>query len=85
MPGLEELEVELEALRARNLEVEDLLREAGEAAAAVEAAKRLAEISDRPNKAPQKAKWLVDIISPIDDDLPKISRQIDRGGQTQLR
>ncbi|MGY8769390.1 MAG: tetratricopeptide repeat protein [Pirellulales bacterium] len=50
-----------------------------------EAAKRLAEISDRPNKAPQKAKWLVDIISPIDDDLPKISRQIDRGGQTQLR
>lgn len=42
MPGLEELEVELEALRARNLEVEDLLREAGEAAAAVEAAKRLA-------------------------------------------
>lgn len=49
------------------------------------AAQRLAEISDRPNKAPQKAKWLVDLISPIDDDIPKISQQIDRGGQAQLR
>lgn len=41
MPTVENLEVELEALRSRNAEVEDLLRAAGEASAAGEAAKRL--------------------------------------------
>jgi len=45
MPGVEDLEVELEALRSRNTEVEDLLRVAGEATAAGEAGMRL-EIED---------------------------------------
>ena len=41
MPSVEDLEAELEALRSRNTEVEDLLRMAGETSAAEEAARRV--------------------------------------------
>ncbi|MFI4874312.1 MAG: hypothetical protein ACIALR_03210, partial [Blastopirellula sp. JB062] len=40
------------------------------------AKKRMAEIADRPDHAPQKAKWLVDLIDYDEDkDLPKIASE----------